>query len=60
MIVRTRARHNSVMPTPIEVCGIQSGVASGVGATSSVWKELSARRISCQVTSAEAASDISS
>ncbi len=33
------------MPIPIEVCGIQSGVPSGVGATSSARHELSASRI---------------
>src|SRR6185437_2844329 len=59
-IVRSNARHNSAIPIPIDVCGIQSGVASGVGATSSVRNELSASRINCQVTSAEATSDISS
>src|SRR5256885_235726 len=56
-IVRTRARHNKAMPIPIEVCGIQSGVASGVGATSSERYEFIARRTSCQVTSAVAAND---
>src|SRR5439155_10310262 len=59
-MVRSSARHSSAMPTPIELCGIQSGVASGVGATSSVRKEVSASRINCHVTSEDTASDINS
>ena len=59
-MVRVSAKHSSSIPIAIALCGSHNGVCSGVGATSSARHELAASRYNCQVTSADATSEMKS